>query len=129
MLRRNKPLQRKTPLGAGKKGLGRKAAARPQIAKTQEDKTALAHQALWQVLKQRQTFPFQEYERLGNSVADFFCPAAKLAVAIEPEEGLAAWCAQQGYRYLTFSAEAVLSDPEGVTAAIAESFTLRLIAQ
>lgn len=134
MLRRNKPLQRKKALGPGKKALAKtgwkktaKTAARHTGQNESDDSVARAHAVLWPLLAQREAFPFVEYQRLGPYVVDFYCPAAKLVVAITGSDESDAWFAQNGYRLLSFAAPAVISDPQAVLASIAESFGLRLV--
>ncbi|HUO97233.1 MAG TPA: DUF559 domain-containing protein [Rhizomicrobium sp.] len=70
---------------------------------------------------------FRERARIGPFVADFVCPAAKLAIfAGEEDETRSRWFSSQGWRVLTFT-EAECSDAAFVRGAIARLFELRLV--
>lgn len=142
MFDRRKPLTRKKPLGAGKKGLARSGAAAGDTAtgtapnrgvkgrKPEEDSRSLALQALQAFLKDGvRDFVFRADEPLGRFTADFFAPAARLVIAIAPGDDAerAAWFAAEGYRVIAFSPLQVLRDPQTCLDTIAASFTLRVI--
>jgi Uncharacterized protein conserved in bacteria len=126
LLERKKPLTRKKALGPGKKaGFGQRRysmAGKSAHAPEDDDRRIKAHGALWQLLKDRTAFPFQEYERLGMVVTDFTCPAARIAVVIGEDAP-----ALPGYRLFCFAADEVLADPQAVHTAITASFSLRII--
>lgn|GEM_PF-1375329 len=148
MLERKKPLTRKKPLRPGKKALGRSAWHKKPAAETNSsddsdadkkrralrtDAKTRAHAAVWPLLCDGvRGFTFREHERLGPVIADFFCPAAKLVLEIvESAEETAshAWFAAEGYRVLSFEAEALAGNPQQALDAITDSFTLRVISR
>ncbi|GAA0540381.1 very-short-patch-repair endonuclease [Rhizomicrobium palustre] len=147
MFTRNKPLQRRKPLGPGKKSLARSGwRKKPNGTSTnrdseleedvaEDDTDARAHRALWALLRENgiNGFIFREHERIGPYVVNFYCPAAKLAVDIrlagDSDAARTAWLTTQGIRLTPLKAREVLADSKAALDRLAESFTLRVISR
>lgn len=126
MLRRKKPLTRKTPL---------RAKPKPHADGERDggDLRIEAERKVWLLLENRGAagLRFRRNERVGTYRCDFLCPAARLAILLNSENGddeRAAALHSQGYRVLAFAAAEACRDPQIVHDAIADAFTLRVIA-
>jgi very-short-patch-repair endonuclease len=119
VLRRNKPMIRRTPLRA-------KQVSRPDAQTRAESK-------LWALLRDNEVtgLSFRRRERVGPFVVDFLCPAARLVLLVSPDgdehADAVAWLHQNGYRVLQFPAGEVLSNPRRILETIAQSFELRIV--
>jgi very-short-patch-repair endonuclease len=119
-VQRKKPLTRKTPLRTkhplrAKQPLRAKAAIRP----------AADTDAVWALLAARPGPPFVRNAKLGTVVADFYCPAAQLAVLIgEPERTAILQAA--GFRVIAAEAGEA---PQNVLDAVDEAFAPRLVSR
>ena len=118
------------PAGGGK---GEGASGRSLLVHAHEmrrDATP-AERKLWRLLRDHQAggMKFRRQVPLGRYIADFYCAAAKLVVEldsvshIDPERDAVRdeWMMQHGYRTLRFSNYEVLSNAEGVAAAIVQA--------
>jgi very-short-patch-repair endonuclease len=125
LLRRKKPLTRKTPLRARKTAVPALRATTDRI-----DPRIEAARKVWRLLEGRTLagLSFDAGGPTGPFAADFVCLAARLVVLLgndDPQAG--AWFEAQGYRVLAFDAADACRNPQGVLDAIADSFRLRVI--
>lgn len=125
MLRRKKPLTRKTPLRA-------KRVTRT-VERDAENPAAEAHRRLWSILQSREIagFKFCHQERVGPYTADFACLATRLVVIVDdaPDAARSAWFRENGYRVVEFPAHEVCRDADAVIEAITRCFELRIVAR
>jgi tRNA uridine 5-carboxymethylaminomethyl modification enzyme len=83
---------------------------------------------LWSKLRRNQLdFRFRRQQPLGNFVADFFCPEARLVVELDgqshrgkaaSDDAREAWLVGQRFRVIRFTNDAVLKDVDAVANAI-----------
>ena len=117
------------PLEGG--GWGEGSAPTPPLldyARAMRRDSSPAEQKLWHKLRNHRLggLKFRRQMPLGPFIADFYCPAAKLAIEVDgmshidsqPDERRDAWMAARGIRVLRFSNHDVLSNLEGVLTAI-----------
>lgn len=151
MLDRKKPLQRRTGLNPGKKGLKRSgfknAGFKSGSAKTRvtDEPDAVpidslkidAERKLWALLQNHEIrgLRFQLRQLVGPYLVDFLCPAAKLLLEVTPgqdspddDERRQALRAL-GYRILKLDAQSVLDNPQAALEGISTSFVLRAISR
>lgn len=89
-----------------------------------------AEHRLWSLLRARQLngHKFRRQHPVGSFVLDFACLEQKLAVEVdggqhadsEQDRQRTAWLEAQGWRVIRFWNNEVLSNPEGVSARLAE---------
>jgi very-short-patch-repair endonuclease len=121
VLKRNKPLTRRRPMGRGTR--------QPRS----RDEAGEAERRLWTVLADREVagLRFRQRELIGPYLVPFHCPAARLVILIQtdeaPDEEQISWLRTGGYRVLTFPAREVLADPNAVVEAVERSFELRIV--
>ena len=88
---------------------------------------------LWRVLRERLTsWKFRRQHPIGNRIADFACPARKLAIELDggqhgermiQDEQRSTELAYHGYRVLRFWNSDVLENLDGVLDTIAQALT------
>jgi very-short-patch-repair endonuclease len=124
-LSRKKPLRAKAPLRAQRKV----TASGKAHGKEGMDASGEAARKLWPLLEARSGPPFVLCERIGPYRADFACLPARLVILIANEDDPERhdWFAAQNWRVLSFAAEEVLANPDGVLDAVAATFTLRIV--
>ncbi len=145
VLERKKPLQRRTGIGPGKKGLKRSgfkktgpqktgASAAEAPAPADPLKIAAARK-LWPLLQNQEIggLRFLARQLAGPYLVDFLCPDAKLVLEITPdrdgEEARRQDLRALGYRILLLDAQKILDDPQSALAVLAGRFTLRVISR
>jgi len=145
VLERKKPLQRRSGLSQGSKGLKRSGFKKAGFAKgraadSDEAPPAdalkiAAEKRLWPLLRDHEIrgLRFRLRQLAGPYLVDFLCPEAKLLLEIAPgqdsaddherREALRA----MGYRILSLDAQSILDDTQGTLDRLGDSFTLRAI--
>jgi len=117
LLRRKKPLTRKTPLRARK----------PARAIDQTDPRVEAARKIWRLLEDNRIAGLTFRPADGKPFADFVCPAAKAVILLGRDDAAAAWFEAQGWRVFAFDAVDAGRNPQGVLDAVADAFRLRLV--
>lgn len=125
-MQRKKPFARKTPLRAKKPMRAKGPFRRPEIAGDENQAAIAAADAVWPLLTARPGPPFVRNEKIAGVVADFTCPAARLAVLIGADDR-AATLESAGYRVTILEADALRQTPDIVLDAVAEAFAPRLV--
>jgi very-short-patch-repair endonuclease len=147
VLERKKPLQRRSGLSQGSKGLKRSGFKKAGFAKTRStdaDEPEARAPDVFKIAAERKLWPFlrdseirglrfQLRQLAGPYLVDFLCPAAKLLLEINPgqdstddverREALRAL----GYRILSLDAQSVLDNPQAALDRLSDSFALRAI--
>jgi len=149
VLERKKPLQRRTGLNPGTKGLKRSGFKAAGGAKSRAHDSSepdaptpdllkiAAELKLWPLLQNQDIrgLRFQLRQLVGPYLVDFVCPTAKLLLEIAPAEDSADDHERRqalralGYRILKLDAQTVIDNPKAALEGIAESFTLRAISR
>lgn len=149
MLERKKPMQRRSGLNPGSKGLKRsgfkpKGAAKSRHTESSEPDSPApdvlkiaAERKLWAVLQHQEIrgLRFQLRQLVGPYLVDFLCPDAKLLLEVTPGEDSADDHERRqdlralGYRIVKLDAQSLIDSPQTVLDGVAESFTLRAISR
>ncbi len=149
MLERKKPLQRRTGLSQGSKGLKRSGFKKAGFAKTHSRDSSepeappadalkiAAERRLWPLLRDQEIrgLRFQLRQLAGPYLVDFLCPDAKLLLEVTPAQDSTDDLERRqalrllGYRILSLDAQSILDNPQGALASISDSFTLRAISR
>jgi very-short-patch-repair endonuclease len=153
VLERKKPLQRRSGLNPGTKGLKRSgfkttgfksASTKTRAADTAESDTppvdALkldAERKLWSLLQNHaiRGLRFQRRQLVGPYLVDFLCPDAKLLLEVSPGQDSADDHERRdairalGYRILKLDAQSVLDNPQAALDGLSASFVLRVISR
>jgi len=90
-----------------------------------------AEKRLWSCIREKQLdgFRFRRQQSIGDYVADFFCPQAKLIVEVDGgqhadsarDDVRTQWLESQGYRVVRFWNNDVLGNTDGVVERILEA--------